>query len=545
MNRFGIALDLGTSGFRAQAINLDSNTILATVITARHPLPGANVMDHLHFALEAGNAKAHEVVIQAVNRLIQEMNVPSEQIVRLAVCGNPIQVSLFQEIEIRDLAYAGEHKRKALGIVAPERNAAIVLAGDIRGLLLPKKTEVLIPPAVRHEIGADALAMMLKTGILDKKETAIVTDYGTNAEMALVVNGTVYTGSTAAGPALEGQQITNGMLALPGAICDVTIADKRLNTWVLGEDMLPYASAAVHAETGNMLTPGELPAKGITGTGVISLIAEALRCGMIRLPKIHCPDRKIHLPEGLKFTEKDLNQAGKAIGAIRAGHISLCKTAGIAIEEITVAYMAGASGTYVDALKALEIGLVPAGVRKIYQVGNTSLAMACDMVKDPDQLWRLKTLSEELRQHHCMFATSGAFEKAFILELSYWTEGMSLGLFQKYLDKFGLPKLPQPELNTAVFGTSNQDIAELGDRGLTVIDFIGEKESPLFSGCTVCQACIEECPESALKIENGETEERIFLDLSKCNGLACLRCEGICPEKVFDYKKIMGPGPGS
>ncbi|MCG6877853.1 MAG: methylamine methyltransferase corrinoid protein reductive activase [Deltaproteobacteria bacterium] len=537
MNRFGIALDLGTSGFRAQAVDLDSHKILATAITARHPLPGANVMDHLHFALEAGTAKAHDVVIQAVNRLIWELAVPSGQIVRLAVCGNPIQVSLFQEIEIRDLAYAGERKREALGIVAPERNAAIVSACDIRGLLLPKKAEVLIPPAVRHEIGADALAMMIKTGIVDKNETAIVTDYGTNAEMALMVNGTVYTGSTAAGPALEGQQITNGMLALPGAICDVTIADKRLNTRVLGEDMLPYSGAAVHGETGNMLAPGELPAKGITGTGVISLIAEALRCGMIRLPKIHCPDRTIHLPEDLKFTEKDLTEAGKAIGAIRAGHISLCKAAGIGIEEITVAYMAGASGTYVDALKARDIGLVPGGVRKIYQVGNTSLAMACDMVKDPEQLWRLKALSEKLRQHHCMFATSGAFEKAFILELSYWTEGMSMDQFQKYLSKFNLPHLPQPEAQPEVHRTATQDIADLGERGLTVIDVIEEKEAELFSGCTACEACVAECPESALKMK--EADGRLSLDLSRCNGFACLRCEGICPEKVFDYRKMI------
>jgi methylamine methyltransferase corrinoid activation protein len=33
---------------------------------------------------------------------------------RLAVCGNPIQLSLFQNIEIRDLAYAGKTSRKCL-----------------------------------------------------------------------------------------------------------------------------------------------------------------------------------------------------------------------------------------------------------------------------------------------------------------------------------------------------------------------------------------------------------------------------------------------
>jgi methylamine methyltransferase corrinoid activation protein len=35
--------------------------------------------------------------------------------------------------------------------------------------------------------------------------------------------------------------------------------------------------------------------------------------------------------------------------------------------------MSGASGTYVDALKAQEIGMIPAKVKRIYQMGNTSL----------------------------------------------------------------------------------------------------------------------------------------------------------------------------
>ena len=43
----------------------------------------------------------------------------------LAVCGNPIQLSLFQEIEIRDLAYAGKRKLEALGVVATKRDAHI------------------------------------------------------------------------------------------------------------------------------------------------------------------------------------------------------------------------------------------------------------------------------------------------------------------------------------------------------------------------------------------------------------------------------------
>ena len=54
MAHLAIAMDLGTSGLRAQALDLSSGEIVSTAITTRHPLPGANVMDHLHFTLELG-----------------------------------------------------------------------------------------------------------------------------------------------------------------------------------------------------------------------------------------------------------------------------------------------------------------------------------------------------------------------------------------------------------------------------------------------------------------------------------------------------------
>jgi methylamine methyltransferase corrinoid protein reductive activase len=532
-------MDLGTSGIRAQAIDLDGNTVVGAAITTRHPLPGANVMDHLHFAIEAGTKMAHRILIRAVNRVIGALGVAVDRIVRLAICGNPIQVSLFQDIEIRDLAYAGKRKREALGIIEPQRNAVMLTAGEIGGLALAENARVLIPPAVRHEIGADSLAMMIKTGILEKKQTAIVTDYGTNAEMALVADGTIYTGSTAAGPALEGQQISHGMLALPGAISDVAYDGQGLRTAVLDKNMAARTGDTVDPLSGRRLGRGQVSAKGITGTGVIALIAEAMRSGLIRLPTITGADHAIHLADGITFTEKDLAEAGKAIGAIRAGHLSLCKTAGIGMDEVRVAYMAGASGTYVDAIKARDIGLVPPMVKEIFQAGNTSLAMARDMVNDPDELWRLEELSEKLRQHHVMFATSEAFEKAFVLELSYWTEGMSMEQFKLFLRKFDLPDLPPPETHPAVVRTGGHDMGRFGRHGLSVIDSIDKSEQVCFSGCTGCGTCIAECPESALQIENDRVAPRIGLNLSRCNGLGCGRCEQVCPENVFEYKQFI------
>ena len=87
---YGIALDLGTSGFRAQLIDLETKETLKTVITMGHPLPGGNVMDHLDFAITAGENVAHEVIIETIMRMFLEFDIELSKVERLAVCGNPI-----------------------------------------------------------------------------------------------------------------------------------------------------------------------------------------------------------------------------------------------------------------------------------------------------------------------------------------------------------------------------------------------------------------------------------------------------------------------
>jgi methylamine methyltransferase corrinoid protein reductive activase len=563
MAKLGIALDLGTSGFRGHAIDLDQNgIILSTAVTTRHPLPGANVIDHLHFALEVGLERAHEVMVHAVNQVIDNLRIDKNEVVRLAVCGNPIQLSLFEGIEFRDLAYAGKKKLASLGVIAPKRDAHIVKAHEINGLDLPEDADIMIPPAVRHEIGADALAMMIQTGMLEKEEAAIVTDYGTNAEMALVYQGTVYTGSTAAGPALEGQQIEHGLLALPGAISDIdfeaeddmaSVGFKRiagqdqpvnghLKVHILDHEMMARPGDQVDPASGNVLAAGELEAAGITGTGVIALLSQGRKARLIRIPRINTPDTEIHLPNGIKFTENDLLEAGKAIGSVRAGHITLCQEAGIQLEDIETAYMSGASGTYVDALKAQDIGMIPARVKKIYQVGNTSLAMARDIVRDVQHLWNMKRVADDLRQHHCMFAESKVFEKVYILELSYWTEGMPITQYQKFLKKYGLPALQEVTDTPEVIKTVKKDIPDLGVMGLKIITDIGERKSICFEGCVICSECIEECPENALYMEELEEGCAITINLALCDGVACRRCERACSEKGFDLLELLTAG---
>ncbi|MCG8638712.1 MAG: methylamine methyltransferase corrinoid protein reductive activase [Desulfobacterales bacterium] len=532
MQSYFVAIDIGTSGLRCQSVDGQSGERISTVVTSRHPLPGANVIDHLHFALEMGRDRAHSLLIEAVNRIMASLQVPMEKIIRLAVCGNPIQLSLFQGIEIRDLAYAGKRKVEALEIEIPDRNAVVLTAKDIPGLMLADSCEVVIPPAVRHEIGADALAMMIQTGMLDKDETAMVTDYGTNAEMALFHDGRVITGSTAAGPALEGQQITCGMLAVPGAISDLKKEGGYHRVIVLDGEMLAGSGPLVDLSRGRTMAPGDLAPAGITGTGTVAIMDEAMKLKLISIPDILTIDGELHFDD-IFFNEADLLEAGKAVGSVRAGHLTLCREAGIRLEEVQTAYMSGASGTYVDAVKALNIGMIPPRVETVYQVGNTSLAMAVDLVRDLKNLDLMSDLAKRLRKTHCMFASSKTFEQIYILELAYWTEGMPMAQYRDFLKRYGLPDLIPVKGRPEVIKTVERDIADLGRKGLTLITDIGKTADVRIKGCTGCGSCIEECPENALFMPDESDADRICLSQSLCNGVSCRRCERICPEQVF------------
>jgi methylamine methyltransferase corrinoid activation protein len=534
MTRLAICMDLGTSGIRAQALDLSSGEVLSTAITTRHPLPGGNVIDHVHFALDLGVEVARDLMIQAVNQVIGQLRVPSGEVVRLAVCGNPAQLSLFQGMEIRDLAFAGSRKLKALGVVPPERAAAIRAAAEFPGLALPGECAVIIPPAVRHEIGADALALIMQTGMLNRDETTIAIDYGTNAEMALAHEGRIFTGSAAAGPALEGQHITCGTLAMRGAIADLEPVGTRHRLMVLDAEMLPVPGALIDLGQAMDIEQTAGPqAVAITGTGTIAALDQALEAGLIALPHIRSADRQLHFGKDIFLTEEDLAEAGKAIGAVRAGYFTLSVEAGIAPDDIRAACLAGASGTYMDARKAGRLGLIPPGVKTIWQVGNTSLAMARDLALAPEKLDAMSDLAHRLQETHRLFALSKIFASVFLLELSHWTEGMPMATYRQMLRRYRLPDLPPMSAAPQVIRTVKADIDDLGRMGLVTLERVGKALALAADGCVGCMTCVNACPAHALSITRDGQATTILLDPALCNGVACRRCEQVCPSKVF------------
>ena len=255
----------------------------------------------------------HRLILNAVHKVLRALPIDLKDVGRVAVCGNPIQLSLFQNMEIRDLAFAGKRKLIKLGITEPiKRPARVIKAIDV-GLELPR-AELFVPPAVKHEIGADALAMMYITGLLERDELAIVTDYGTNAEMAIKVGGEILYGSAAAGPAMEGQHVSFGMLAQPGAISDVVANGDSWDIVVIGPDLTSGPGARVRPTDGAIIREAahDYVAKGITGTGVIAAIATGIAMGFGR-PAVHQDPRSKTPPgQGHPSHGKGRDRSGKS-----------------------------------------------------------------------------------------------------------------------------------------------------------------------------------------------------------------------------------------
>lgn len=534
--RYGIALDLGTSGFRCQAVDLDTGETVATAITERHPIPGMNVIDHVNFAMKAGEDVANGLMIETINNLFAEFGIDLSCVEKIGVCGNPFQLSLFQNIEIRDLAYAGKNMLKDLGVVSPPRNGDIVSAESL-GLKGMPKAEVIIPPAVRHEIGADAIAMMMETDILDVKEPCIVVDYGTNAEMALVVNGKIYSGSAAAGPALEGQQIQRGMLAAPGALSEIEITDDGWKCYVLDDTLAPVEGDVIDPLTGKVIAEGPMHGKavGITGTGVIAALANGMRAGIIVPPKINTPTGTLILQDGIEITSNDVDEAGKAIGALRAGFLTLMDAAGLWVDDVRTAYMSGASGLYVDARKAMDVGMVTPGAKKIIQFGNTSIGLARKIVHGQVDLDSLREFAKQLRADHVMFATSDVFKNLYSVEYSVWCTGMPMSMYNDMLDMYSLKHIPDviSSADTEVTRLAKRDLPDTEKCKVRMIKS-GTILSGVVEGCIGCKKCVKECPEKALTIlPEGVSKYKAQIESDRCAGTACRRCERICPEKVL------------
>src|SRR5699024_5638738 len=184
-------------------------------------------------------------------------------------------------------------------------------------------------PGVSAFVGADVVSGVIACGMDENRDINLLVDLGTNGEMVLGNCDKMLASSTAAGPALEGGNISCGMAGIAGAVSSVHIICRRPDIKTIG---------------------GGAPA-GLCGSGVIEIMYELLKEGFIGAdgrPEENFLKNGYEIAPSVTFTIGDVREVQLAKAAIRAGIEVLLREYGTGYEEISHVYLAGGFGQKVN-----------------------------------------------------------------------------------------------------------------------------------------------------------------------------------------------------
>jgi uncharacterized 2Fe-2S/4Fe-4S cluster protein (DUF4445 family) len=296
-----------------------------------------------------------------------------------------------------------------------------VLTAAELGLKAAGSARVHCLPSASAFIGADIVAGVYASGLERRKGSVLFIDIGTNGEIVLALenreNGEnqenqgkkLISCSCAAGPALEGMNISCGTRAVPGAVEDVHIDAET-----------GFARLKIIGNPDSGEAPGGVPA-GICGCGILASVREMLRAGLLRtdgslvekeeLPRerrnlaaLYAAEAKrsgdeksagaVRLAENVVVTQKDIRQVQLAKGALLSGTQALLERAGLDAENLDKVLVAGRFGEHIPAGSLTRCGILPAGLDgKIEYLGNTSKAGARAVLTSPRALAEMEALA--------------------------------------------------------------------------------------------------------------------------------------------------------
>ena len=385
-----LAFDIGTTTVVCFLLSPDGKQLASASMLNPQSLYGADVISRIRHALtgemEALTRAVRKGMSDLIEKCCQKAAVSPAEIGVISVVGNPCMQQLFLGIAPSNLAavpFAPVLKSATAengGVIFPEcSNALLLTAPDISGY-----------------VGADTLGCILASRMYEAEGTALMVDIGTNGEMVLSHNGRMVACSTAAGPALEGANITFGMRGSTGAIDHVWAVNGQLCYSVIG---------------------GVAPT-GICGSGIIDAVAALLdlklinRRGRIQTTREKDGQRVIYLSDSIYLTQEDIRQVQMAKGAIAAGIHLMCGYLGITAGDIRRVILAGAFGSFLNPDSACRIGLLPAELSgRITAAGNLAGVGAKMMAMNKGQF----TLTNELlkKVEFLELADLPAFQKTF------------------------------------------------------------------------------------------------------------------------------------
>ena len=239
---------------------------------------------------------------------------------------------------------------------------------------------VIMAPNIGSYVGGDITAGNLASLIWTKPEFSIFIDLGTNGEIVFGNSDFFMSCACSAGPAFEGGDISCGMRASDGAIEKVHI-DK--------ETMEPTYSVI-----------GDTKPVGICGSGIIDIIAELFRTGIINSKGkfVREGKRVVHDEHGtgsyvvafkeeaasvkdVLLSEVDIDNFIRAKGAIFSAIRCMLSQLELDVDVIQNVYVAGGIGSGINMENAIMIGMLPdVPLEKYKYIGNSSLVGAFCML---------------------------------------------------------------------------------------------------------------------------------------------------------------------
>lgn len=370
---YGVAIDIGTTTVVCSLVDMLTGEELghASEINAQKFF-GLDVLTRITYEIENpedGRGKLQKAIVGSINKMVKsicdEHGLTQDQIYEVTVGANCTMMHMLMGVDARPIGKAP---------FAPVfARAKDVKASDI-GLRAAPGARLYCLPSVSAYIGADIVAGAYVCDLRHRKGNVMFIDIGTNGEIVLAADGKLMSCSCAAGPALEGMNISSGMRAAEGAIEDIHIGEDGLELGIIG---------------------GCEPS-GICGSGILTVTKELLRTGIVRktgafvkADKFDADDyrsqyievdeegkRSFRMTEGdepLYITQGDVRQVQLAKGAILSGFMALMNKAGIGMEDLDRVLIAGQFGAHLPADSITGTGILPFEVEdRIEYVGNTS-----------------------------------------------------------------------------------------------------------------------------------------------------------------------------
>lgn len=353
---YGVAVDIGTTTVvatlydLAQAEAIDSLSCLNS-----QKAFGQDVISRINHAVsyEKGLEELQALIItdltQLINGLLEQAQLTPEAVKLVSIAGNTTMIHLLAGIDPGSMGAAP---------YLPAFSGALRLAAAELGL--PLSCPVYCLPAVAAFVGGDIIAGLLACDIDKWQGKTLFIDIGTNGEIVLANDGKLFCCSCAAGPALEGMNISCGMRAAPGAIEEIHIEPDGIAVSAIG---------------------GARPI-GLCGSGLLSAIAELRRVGIVDasgrmtdhpLVSKVSGKKSVLLTEDIYLSQSDIRHVQLSKGAILSGVLTLLDAAGVTVEQLDRVIIAGQFGLHLTAESIIGSGLLPkACLDKISYVGNTA-----------------------------------------------------------------------------------------------------------------------------------------------------------------------------